>query len=128
MIAAGVTVGCDVGRLVIERGTREVHRDLFFDSFSLGLGAASLATRNRDRERVTRIPGLGAFYRNQLVYIGAVVQRFVESYVVDVKFDLDAVIDSTVHHLPHLIDVIIKNTLSLVAMITTTDELVALWA
>ncbi len=110
VVAAGTTVGCDVGRLVIERGLREVHRDLFFDSFSLGLGAASLATRNRDRERVGRIPGLGAFYRNQLVYIGAVVQRFVESYVVDIKFDLDAVIDGTVHHLPHLIDVIVKNT------------------
>jgi diacylglycerol kinase family enzyme len=110
VVAAGVTVGCDVGRLVIERGAREVHRDLFFDSFSLGLGASALATRNRDRERVGRIPGLGALYRNQLVYVGAVLQRFVESYVVDIKFDLDAVIDGTVHHLPHLIDVIIKNT------------------
>jgi diacylglycerol kinase family enzyme len=110
VVAAGVTVGCDVGKLVIERGAREVHRDMFFDSFSLGLGAASLATRNRDRERVGRIPGLSALYRNQLVYIGAVVQRFVESYVVDIKFDLDAVIDGTVHHLPHLIDMIVKNT------------------
>jgi diacylglycerol kinase family enzyme len=44
------------------------------------------------------------------VYIGAVVQRFMESYVVDIKFDLDAVIDGTVHHLPGLIDVIVKNT------------------
>src|SRR5882757_4185973 len=40
VIAAGETVGCDVGRLVIERGHKEVHRDLFFDSFSIGLGAA----------------------------------------------------------------------------------------
>ncbi|MGE5181177.1 MAG: diacylglycerol/lipid kinase family protein [Acidobacteriota bacterium] len=110
VLAAGLTIGCDVGRLVIERGLREVHRDLFFDSFSIGLGAASLATRNRDRERVGRIPGLGTIYRDQLVYLGAVVQRFVESYVVDIKFDVDAVIDGTVHHLPQLIDVIVKNT------------------
>ena len=110
VVAAGATVGCDVGRLRIERGLKEIHRDLFFDSFSVGIGAASLATRNRDRERVGRIPGLGAIYRDQLVYIGAVVQRFLESYVVDVKFDLDAVIDGVVHHYEHLLDLIVKNT------------------
>ncbi|HZJ66136.1 MAG TPA: diacylglycerol kinase family protein [Kofleriaceae bacterium] len=110
VIAAGEVVGCDVGRLVIERGTKEIHRDLFFDSFSIGLGAASLETRNRDRERVGRIPGLGALYRDQLVYAGAVLQRFLESYVVDIKFDVDAVIDSTVHHFENVLDIIIKNT------------------
>ena len=110
VVADGFTVGCDVGRLVIERGLKEIHRDLFFDSFSIGLGAASLATRNRDRERVGRIPGLGMIYRDQLVYLGAVVQRFVESYVVDIKFDVDAVIDGVVHHFPSLLDVIVKNT------------------
>ena len=110
VIAAGEVVGCDVGRLVIERGDRTIHRDLFFDSFSIGLGAASLETRNRDRERVGRIPGLGALYRDQLVYAGAVLQRFVESYVVDIKFDLDAVIDGVVHRLDSILDVIVKNT------------------
>ena len=110
VIAAGEVVGCDVGRLVIERGDRTIHRDLFFDSFSIGLGAASLETRNRDRERVGRIPGLGALYRDQLVYAGAVLQRFVESYVVDIKFDIDAVIDGTVHHFENVLDIIVKNT------------------
>jgi diacylglycerol kinase family enzyme len=110
VIAAGEVVGCDVGRLVIERGTRELHRDLFFDSFSIGLGAASLETRNRDRERVGRIPGLGAVYRDQLVYAGAVLQRFVESYVVDIKFDVDAVIDGKVVQFDNVLDIIIKNT------------------
>jgi diacylglycerol kinase family enzyme len=110
VIAAGEVVGCDVGRLVIERGAREIHRDLFFDSFSIGLGAASLETRNRDRERVGRIPGLGALYRDQLVYAGAVLQRFVESYVVDIKFDVDAVIDGVVHHFDNVLDIILKNT------------------
>jgi diacylglycerol kinase family enzyme len=110
VIAAGELVQCDVGRLVIERSMREVHTDLFFDSFSIGLGAASLETRNRDRERVGRIPGLGALYRDQLVYAGAVLQRFVESYVVDIKFDLEAVIDGTVHSFDNLLDVIVKNT------------------
>jgi diacylglycerol kinase family enzyme len=110
VIAAAETVGCDVGMLAIDRDRKQIHRDLFFDSFSIGLGAASLETRNRDRERVGRIPGLGALYRDQLVYAGAVLQRFVESYVFDVKFDLDAVIDGVVHSFDHLLDVIVKNT------------------
>lgn len=110
VIAAGETVGCDVGRLAIERSARTIHRDLFFDSFSIGLGAASLETRNRDRERVGRIPGLGAIYRDQLVYAGAVLQRLVESYVVDIKFELEAVIDGVVHVFDGLLDVIVKNT------------------
>ena len=110
VIAAGEIVGCDVGQLVIERGLKEIHRDMFFDSFSVGFGAASLATRNRDRDRVGRIPGLGMIYRDQLVYAGAMLQRFAESYVVDIKFDLDVIIDGAVHHYENLLDVIIKNT------------------
>ena len=110
VIAAGEVVGCDVGRLVVERDRKEIHTDLFFDSFSIGLGAASLETRNRDRERVGRIPGLGMLYRDQLVYAGAILQRLAESYVVDIKFDLEAIIDGTVHSFDNLLDVIIKNT------------------
>lgn len=110
VIAEGASVGCDVGALIIERDLKELHRDLFFDSFSVGLGAASLETRNRDRERVGMIPGLGAIYRDQLVYAGAVLRRFVESYVVDVKFDLDVVIDGVVRTFDNILDVIVKNT------------------
>lgn len=110
VIAAGVSVGCDVGRLVVERDQKEIHRDMFFDSFSVGLGAASLATRNRDRERVGLIPGLGMLYRDQLVYAGAILQRLAESYIVDVKFDLEAIVDGKVYSFDNLLDVIIKNT------------------
>lgn len=110
VIAAGATVGCDVGRLVVERDMKEIVRDAFFDSFSVGIGAASLETRNRDRARIGKIPALRALYRNQLVYAGAVLQRLVESYVVDIKFDLDTVIDGRVHTFEGLIDVIVKNT------------------
>jgi diacylglycerol kinase family enzyme len=110
VIAHGVTFGCDVGRLEIERAGKIVFRDQFFDSFSIGLGAASLATRNRDRERARRIPGLSFLYRDHLVYAGALLQRFVESYVVDIKFDLDVVIDGKVLHYDSLLDVIVKNT------------------
>ena len=57
-----------------------------------------------------RIPGLGAIYRDHLVYAGAVLQRFLESYVVDIKFDVDAIIDGGVHAFTDVLDIIIKNT------------------
>lgn len=110
VIAQGVTFPCDVGRFEIERGEKVIFRDLFFDSFSVGLGAASLATRNRDRERARKIPGLSLVYRDHLVYAGALIQRFVEGYVVDIKFDVDVVVDGRVLHLDSLLDLIVKNT------------------
>ena len=44
-----------------------------------------------------------------LVYVGAVAQRLLESYVSDVKFDLEAVIDGVPRRWDSL-DVIVKNT------------------
>lgn len=111
VIAAGATVAIDVGRIEVQGRDREVlHRDLFFDSASIGFGASALSTRNRDRELVGKIPGLGMLYRNMFVYAGAVVQRLVESWIGDVKFDLEADIDGHRYYFESLLDVIIKNT------------------
>jgi diacylglycerol kinase family enzyme len=110
VIAAGATVRVDVGMLTAYGTHGPVHRDLFFDSFSIGFGAAALITRNRDRELVGLIPGLGRLYRDNLVYAGAILQRLLESYVVDVKFDLTAVIDGRTYEYESLLDVIVKNT------------------
>ena len=85
---------------MIERGTKEIHRDLFFDSFSVGLGAASLATRNRDRERVRQIPGSARSIATSSSTRARCCKRFAESYVVDTKFDLDAVVDGVVNNYP----------------------------
>src|SRR5262249_780397 len=53
---------------------------------------------------------LGAIYRDQLVYAGAIFRRLVESYVVDVKFDLECVVDGKGHAFDNMLDVILKNT------------------
>ena len=110
VISEGKTVRVDVGALTVHRADGTTERDLFFDSFSIGFGAAALITRNRDRELVGRIPGLGILYRNNLVYAGAVLQRLLQSYVVDVKFDLDVVIDGVAHRFDSMLDAIVKNT------------------
>lgn len=110
-IAAGAVATIDAGRFEVrDRTDAVIHRDLFFDSASVGLGAAALATRNRDRELVGRVPLLGLVYRDMAVYAGAVLRRFLESYVADVKFDLEAEIDGKPYHFDSLLDVIIKNT------------------
>ncbi|HPH69470.1 MAG TPA: diacylglycerol kinase family protein [Kofleriaceae bacterium] len=111
VIAAGEVVGCDVGKLEVERGGKIVHHDMFFDSFSIGIGASSLATRNRDRQRVRRVPGLSKVYRDYATYGGAILQRFAETYMLQVKFDLDAIIDNRVVQYRELLDVVVKNTL-----------------
>jgi diacylglycerol kinase family enzyme len=110
VIAAGAALSIDVGMITIHGETPAPRRDLFFDSFSIGLGAATLATRNRDRELVGKIPGLGLLYRDNLVYAGALVQRFLESYVVDIKFDVSATIDDAPYRFADVLDIIVKNT------------------
>jgi diacylglycerol kinase family enzyme len=110
VIAAGATVRIDVGVLTVVRPDGTEDHDLFFDSVSIGFGASALATRNRDRELVGKIPGLGLIYRDQLVYAGALLQRLLSSYVVDVKFDLEAVVDGKPYRHDSLLDVIVKNT------------------
>ncbi len=111
VIAAGATVAIDAGRIeVLGRDKDVLHRDLFFDSASIGFGASALITRNRDRELVGKIPGLGMLYRNMFVYAGAVAQKLVESWVGDVKFDLEVDVDGQPYYFESLLDVIIKNT------------------
>jgi diacylglycerol kinase family enzyme len=111
VIAAGAVTAIDAGRIEVVAGeARVLHRDLFFDSASVGFGADALIARNRDRELVGKIPLVGMVYRDMLVYAGAVMRKFAESYVSDVKFDLAVDIDGQHHSFDSLLDVIVKNT------------------
>jgi diacylglycerol kinase family enzyme len=111
VIANGATAEIDVGRVeVLDRHDHVLHRDMFFDSMSVGFSAGALATRNRDRELVGKIPGLGLLYRDHLVYAGAMARRLLETYVSDTKFDLEATIDGSTYYFENLFDCIVKNT------------------
>lgn len=111
VIAAGVTIDMDVGRVErLDASDESLGSDLFFDSASIGWGAEVLATRNRDRDAVRSIPIVRSVYRDHLVYAGAMVQNALKSYVARTAFDLEAVVDGQRHYYENLIDVIIKNT------------------
>ena len=112
VIAARVTTDIDVGRIAaLDEGDEIIKSDLVFDSASIGVGAATLLTRNRDREAVSEVPVLRQIYRDQLVYAGAMIQRLIGS-VIDrfARFDLEAVVDGVSYEYQGLIDVILKNT------------------
>ncbi|HEU5057277.1 MAG TPA: diacylglycerol kinase family protein [Kofleriaceae bacterium] len=107
IIRAGVTRAMDAGRVErLDEADRVTHQDLFFDSFSLGLGAAVLAERNRDRRRVADVPFIRALYRDNLVYAGALVKKLARSP----SFHLEAVVDGQVLTYQDVLDVIVKNT------------------
>jgi diacylglycerol kinase family enzyme len=96
-------------RSLDERG-REIGSAVFFDSAGWGISARVLARRNRDRERVEKHEVLREVYRDQLVYAGALLKTFLESYVVDDKFVAHALADDVVIKLEGLTDLIVKNT------------------
>lgn len=110
VIANGAVTAIDAGRIEVRADERVLHRDLFFDSASVGFGADALVARNHDRELVGRIPLVGKVYRDMLMYAGAVARKFAETYVRDVKFDLAVEIDGHSYHFDSLLDVIVKNT------------------
>jgi diacylglycerol kinase family enzyme len=111
IIAAGHVAELDVGRVqMLDEAEQTVASDLFFDSFSVGFGAATLRTRNADRDTISRIPLVRGLYRDQFVYAGALVKKMLDSWVSDIKFDLELEIDGKTTYYKSLLDVIVKNT------------------
>jgi diacylglycerol kinase family enzyme len=84
--------------------------DYFFDSCGWGLSARVLAQRNKDRALVETLGPLKELYRDHAVYAGAFLKTFLESYVVDDKLRVEAVLDGKSVVLDGLTDLIVKNT------------------
>ncbi|HEY8088262.1 MAG TPA: diacylglycerol kinase family protein [Polyangiaceae bacterium] len=108
VIAAGRETRLDAGRF-----TAEGHPPAwFFDSAGWGISARVLRVRNEDRAVVEKqAPLLKALYRDHLVYAGALMRVFLESYVVSDAFRaevVDAGGERTV--LEGLTDLIVKGT------------------
>jgi diacylglycerol kinase family enzyme len=101
----GIYRSCDLGHDVATAAP-----DYFFDSCGWGLSARVLAQRNRDRAVVEGLGPLKELYRDHAVYAGAFLKTFLESYVIDDKLRVEAMLDGQRTELDGLTDLIVKNT------------------
>jgi len=110
VLLAGKETRLDGGRIEVTLADGSTRRDWFFDSAGWGISARVLAERNADREWVQKIPVLRDVYRDHMVYAGALLRVFLESYVVSDKFSARVVADGVVHDLEGLTDLVVKGT------------------
>jgi diacylglycerol kinase family enzyme len=83
----------------------------FFDSAGWGISPRVLRVRNEDRQLLQQsAPLLTAVYRDQMVYAGALLRVFLESYVVDDQFEAEIEADGKTVVLEGLTDLLVKNT------------------
>jgi diacylglycerol kinase family enzyme len=111
VIAQGAEARLDAGRLrgFDDAGAR-VLDELFFDSAGWGISPRVLALRNEDRRLIEQIPLVRDVLRDQIVYAGALMRTFAESYVEDDKFDVEAVVDGRALAWHGLSDLVVKGT------------------
>ncbi len=111
IVLAGFETRLDAGIVSpLDEEGRVVRKDAFFDSLSWGLTARVLHARNEDREAVQKMGPLQEVYRDHLVYAGAFVRTFLESYVETDKFSADVEIDGERATLSGLTDLVLKAT------------------
>ena len=111
VVAEGYETRLDAGLLTACAGDgTELRQDYFFDSAGWGISARILAARNADRRIVEQLKPLKAIYRDQLVYAGAALRVFLESYVVTDQFGVVGTCDGRPIALDGLTDLIIKGT------------------
>lgn len=111
VIAAGHAQPLDAGRARrLGEGGEVLDEALFFDSVGWGMHPEVLAQRNRDRAVVDQIPLVRELYRDQAVYAGAVLNRYLASWVEPTKFDAVAEVDGRTYRLPGLTDLIVNAT------------------
>ena len=108
VICAAHETRLDVG--IYRDGGESGPADYFFDSCGWGLSARVLAQRNKDRALVETLGPLKELYRDQAVYAGAFLKTFLESFVVEDKFRVVAILDGQRVELAGLSDLIVKNT------------------
>ena len=108
VIRAAHETRLDVG--IYRAGDARAQPDYFFDSCGWGLSARVLAQRNKDRALVETLGPLKELYRDHIVYAGAFLKTFLESYVVEDRLRVVATLDGQRVELDGLCDLIVKNT------------------
>lgn len=111
VLAAGHETRLDAGRLrALDDGGALVRESLFFDSAGWGISPRVLAIRNEDRRLIEGIPVVRDVWRDQLVYGGALMRTFLESYVEDDRFDAALTLDGRALAWTRLTDLVVKGT------------------
>lgn len=113
IIEAGHTIDLDCGEVrVLDTDGSAVAETLFFDSLGFGMFAEILHRRNEDRKKVEKIPLVREIYRDNLVYAGALLEKYLESFTWEPKLELEVWLDDeeSPRRLSGLIDVVITNT------------------
>lgn len=111
IVLGGHETRLDAGRVHALGAHREtLSARWFFDSAGWGMSARVLAARNDDRALVADIPLLRDIYKDHLVYAGALLRTFMESYVVDDAFDARIIADGHTFELEGITDLVIKGT------------------
>jgi diacylglycerol kinase family enzyme len=103
-------VELDVGKIQALKSGEVVAHNLFFDSVGFGMQPDILASRNRDRQAVSKIPLLREVYKDEAVYIGAVLGEYVRSWMEPTKFDATVRTKDQHREFWGLTDLIINNT------------------
>jgi diacylglycerol kinase family enzyme len=112
IIEAGHIEELDAGEIRrLDDDGRPTHETLFFDSVGFGWQAEILRKRNEDREKIEKVPLLRDVYRDQAVYAGALLDKYIRSFTRDPKMTVEVVIDGdALVQWEGVLDVIIKNT------------------
>jgi diacylglycerol kinase family enzyme len=111
VIFRGHVTRLDAGKIeALDDAGRAVRETYFFDSAGFGMQPAILAVRNRDRAKVREVPVLREIYRDQVVYFGATLDRFVASFLEPTKFSARVVADGKTYEYEGLTDIILSGT------------------
>ena len=111
IVMAGHLTQLDVGEVeALDEDGKVFARTRFFDCVGWGMQPEILAQRNADRAAVGKIPILREIYRDQAVYAGAAIDRYIASFIEPTKFDAVIVSGGERHVYEGLTDVVINNT------------------
>lgn len=111
VLAAAHETRLDAGRLTaLDARGAAVQEALFFDSAGWGLSPRVLALRNEDRRAIEQMPVVREVFRDHLVYAGALLRTFAESYVEDDRFTALVKTEHNTQRWDELSDLVVKAT------------------
>ena len=111
IIEAEHTTLLDVGRVERISSAGEVDATNYvFHSIGWGIQPDVLVQRNKDRRLIEQVPFLKFLYRDQAVYAGAVLNRYLASWREPTKFEAIAMVDDERITLASLSDIVVNAT------------------